>query len=133
MLLCYFSIYTYIYIYIYIVVENTLQITAAAAEYMINFSLELSNESDTHISFLSGQTKVTLKIPLDMVTSNLHVCMWRNRLLTNGSQQQETFLRTTTFAHTSVQMHNAARLKPDWTAVVQSHIPGTLYISYLRF
>jgi len=75
MLLCYFSIYTYIYIYIYIVVENTLQITAAAAEYMINFSLELSNESDTHISFLSGQTKVTLKIPLDMVTSNLHVCM----------------------------------------------------------
>jgi len=52
-----------------------LQIKAAAAEYLINVSLELSNESDTHISFLSGQTRVTLKVPLDMVRSNLHICI----------------------------------------------------------
>lgn len=52
-----------------------MQKTAAAAEYLRNLSLELSNESDMHISFLSGQTRVTLKIPLDVVTSNLHVCM----------------------------------------------------------
>jgi len=59
----------------YTVVENTLQITTAVAEYLINISLELSNGSDTHISFLSGTTRVTLKIPSDVVTNNLHVCI----------------------------------------------------------
>ena len=116
--------------FLYRVVENTLQITAAAAEYPINISLELSNESDTHVSFLSGQTRVTLKIPLDVVTNNLHVCMWRNKSQSNGAHQQETFLTTATFAHTSVQLCNDVRLKPDWTAVVQSIIPDTLVYTF---
>jgi len=119
--------------FLYRVVENTLQITAAAAEYLINISLELSNESDTHIRFLSRQTRVTLKIPLDVVTNNLHECMWRNKSQANGAQEQETFLTTATFAHTSVQLWNFVRLKPDWTAAVQFIIPGTLVYTFHTF
>ena len=66
--------------------ENTLQIAAAVAEYLRSVYHELSNESDTHISFRSGQNRVTLKIPLDLVTSKLHGCMGTNKPQASGSQ-----------------------------------------------
>ena len=52
-----------------------MQIMAAVAEYLRDISLESLNKSDTHISVLSGHARVTLKIPLDVVASNLHVCV----------------------------------------------------------
>jgi hypothetical protein len=125
--------------FLYRVMENTLQKTAAAAEYPRTLSLELSNQSVKHVRFLSGQMRVTLKIPLEVVTSNLHVCMWRNKSQASGSQQQQTWEQQ----HSPASQHKYAMssgynqtglewCNPTFQALTFTHCIPPVLISYSR-
>jgi len=120
--------------FLYRVVENTLQITAAAAEYLINVSLELSNESDTHISFLSGQTRVTLKIPLDVVTKQPSRMHATKRIADKWHAATRNLPDNNIRAYLSTFVQCCpAKTGLDCSGAIHYSRHSRLYISYLRF